>query len=46
VERTEQLDVLRAVGCDSVQGHVFAQAMVESDFLALVAAGQERRRSA
>jgi EAL domain-containing protein (putative c-di-GMP-specific phosphodiesterase class I) len=46
VERREQLDVLRAVGCDSVQGHVFAQPMTETDFLAWIAAGQKRLRIA
>ncbi|HEX8442171.1 MAG TPA: bifunctional diguanylate cyclase/phosphodiesterase [Allosphingosinicella sp.] len=46
VERREQLDVLRAVGCDSVQGHVFAQPMSETDFLAWVAAGQKKLRIA
>ncbi len=46
VERREQLDVLRAVGCDSVQGHVFARAMSEPDFLAWVSGSAERRLSA
>jgi EAL domain-containing protein (putative c-di-GMP-specific phosphodiesterase class I) len=46
VERREQLDVLRAVGCDSVQGHVFAQPMTETDFLAWIDAGQRRLRIA
>lgn len=33
IERREQLDVLRAVGCDTLQGFAFAEAMRESAFL-------------
>jgi diguanylate cyclase (GGDEF)-like protein len=34
VERQEQLDVLRAIGCDIVQGFAFAEPMSEAEFLA------------
>jgi diguanylate cyclase (GGDEF)-like protein len=44
VERKEQLEVLRAVGCDSVQGHVFSPAMSEAEFLAWLSAGRRDRR--
>ncbi len=46
VERPGQLDVLRAVGCDTVQGHVFAHPMTETDFIAWVERRTERRLSA
>jgi EAL domain-containing protein (putative c-di-GMP-specific phosphodiesterase class I) len=46
VERPEQLDVLRAVGCDTVQGHHFAYPMSEADFMAWVDCRPERRLSA
>lgn len=36
IERREQLDVLRAIGCDMLQGFAFAEAMSERDFLAWV----------
>jgi diguanylate cyclase (GGDEF)-like protein len=38
VERQEQLDVLRAVGCDTVQGYSCAEPMTEAAFLAWLAA--------
>jgi diguanylate cyclase (GGDEF)-like protein len=34
VETAAQADILRAMGCHTVQGHVFAQAMFETQFLA------------
>jgi diguanylate cyclase (GGDEF)-like protein len=34
VETVAQADILRAMGCDIVQGHVFATAMFEDEFLA------------
>jgi len=34
VETVAQADILRAMGCDVVQGYVFAQPMFEQDFLA------------
>jgi len=37
VETVAQADILRAMGCDVVQGFIFAPAMFESDFLAWTA---------
>jgi diguanylate cyclase (GGDEF)-like protein len=34
VETAAQADILRAMGCHTVQGHVFAHAMFEAEFLA------------
>jgi EAL domain-containing protein (putative c-di-GMP-specific phosphodiesterase class I) len=34
VETVAQADILRAMGCDTVQGFVFAQPMFEEEFLA------------
>jgi len=34
VETVAQADILRAMGCDIVQGFVFAPAMMEQEFLA------------
>jgi EAL domain-containing protein (putative c-di-GMP-specific phosphodiesterase class I) len=45
VERREQFEVLRALGCDVVQGYLFAEPMSETDFLSLVSedsAGRSR----
>lgn len=36
VERREQLDLLRAVGCDVVQGFAFSEALAEPEFLGWV----------
>ena len=36
VETVAQADILRAMGCDTVQGFVFAQPMYEGEFLAWV----------
>ena len=33
VETVAQADILRAMGCDTVQGYIFAQPMFEQDFL-------------
>ncbi len=46
VERTEQLDVLRATGCDLVQGYAFADPMSEPDFVRWVAARAADQRPA
>jgi diguanylate cyclase (GGDEF)-like protein len=46
VERPAQIDVLRAIGCDTLQGHAFAHPMSESDFIAWVEQRTERRLSA
>jgi EAL domain-containing protein (putative c-di-GMP-specific phosphodiesterase class I) len=36
VETVAQADILRAMGCDTVQGFIFAEPMFEDDFLAWV----------
>jgi EAL domain-containing protein (putative c-di-GMP-specific phosphodiesterase class I) len=41
VETAAQADILRAMGCDVVQGYVFAAPMPEQDFLAWI--GNSRR---
>jgi EAL domain-containing protein (putative c-di-GMP-specific phosphodiesterase class I) len=33
VETIAQAEILRAMGCDTVQGYVFSHTMAESDFL-------------
>ncbi len=40
VESVPQADILRAMGCDIVQGHIFAPAMFERDFLAWTASSR------
>jgi diguanylate cyclase len=40
VETVGQADILRTMGCDIVQGHVFAMPMNERDFLAWTNAGR------
>jgi len=42
VETVAQADILRAIGCDTVQGFVFAQPMFEDDFLAWTGSGRGR----
>ena len=42
VETVAQADILRAMGCDTVQGYVFAEPMFEKDFLAWTASGRGR----
>ena len=44
VETVAQADILRAMGCDIVQGFIFAPAMFESDFLAWTASSREGNR--
>jgi EAL domain-containing protein (putative c-di-GMP-specific phosphodiesterase class I) len=36
VETVAQADILRAMGCDSVQGYIFAAPMFEDEFLAWI----------
>src|ERR687890_1419653 len=36
VETVAQADILRAMGCDTVQGYVFAEPMFEDEFLAWI----------
>jgi diguanylate cyclase (GGDEF)-like protein len=40
VETAAQADMLRAMGCDTVQGYVFAPAMMEEEFLAWIGSGR------
>ena len=42
VETVAQADILRAMGCDTVQGFVFAEPMFEDDFLAWTSSGRGR----
>lgn len=41
VETREQIDLLRNIGCDQVQGYYFAKPMPEEEFFALLAADPE-----
>ena len=43
VETVAQADILRAMGCDTVQGFVFAEPMFEDEFLAWIAQRRPRR---
>jgi diguanylate cyclase (GGDEF)-like protein len=45
VETVAQADILRAMGCDTVQGFVFAPPMFEGDFLSWVASGRGLAKS-
>jgi EAL domain-containing protein (putative c-di-GMP-specific phosphodiesterase class I) len=45
VETVAQADMLRAMGCDTVQGYIFAPAMFEQDFLAWTAASGTAAKS-
>jgi diguanylate cyclase (GGDEF)-like protein len=45
VETVAQADILRAMGCDIVQGFIFAPAMFEEDFLAWTASSREADKS-
>ncbi|MEO8142350.1 MAG: EAL domain-containing protein, partial [Sphingomicrobium sp.] len=44
VENSAQADLLRAMGCDTVQGYVFAAPMTEDEFVAWIA-NADRKRS-
>jgi EAL domain-containing protein (putative c-di-GMP-specific phosphodiesterase class I) len=44
VETAAQADILRAMGCDTVQGYVFAPPMFENEFLDWI--GNADRKSA
>jgi len=44
VETVAQADILRAMGCDMVQGFIFAPAMFENDFLAWTASSRGTSR--
>ncbi|QIK77657.1 EAL domain-containing protein [Sphingomonas piscis] len=45
VETIPQAELLRAMGCDIVQGYVFSKAMVEDEFLDWTANAERGRRS-
>jgi diguanylate cyclase (GGDEF)-like protein len=45
VETVAQADILRAMGCDTVQGYVFAPAMFEHEFLAWTASTRGASKS-
>jgi diguanylate cyclase (GGDEF)-like protein len=45
VETVAQADILRAMGCDTVQGFVFAEPMLEEQFLAWISHGNRRAKS-
>ena len=40
VETAAQADMLRAMGCDAVQGYLFAPPMMEQEFLAWTGSGR------
>jgi EAL domain-containing protein (putative c-di-GMP-specific phosphodiesterase class I) len=46
VETVAQADILRAMGCETIQGFLFAQPMLERDFLAWIAHSVGAGRSA
>jgi EAL domain-containing protein (putative c-di-GMP-specific phosphodiesterase class I) len=43
VERSEQLEVLRAIGCDTVQGFAFSEGIGEVDFLVWAQQNRDQR---
>src|SRR5262249_44272072 len=45
VEREDQRAMLEALGCDALQGYLFAEPLAPSDFASLLAAHVERHRS-
>jgi diguanylate cyclase (GGDEF)-like protein len=45
IETVAQADILRAMGCDTVQGFIFAPAMFEHDFLAWTAGSRSADKS-
>jgi diguanylate cyclase (GGDEF)-like protein len=45
VETVAQADILRAMGCDTVQGYVFSAPMFEDEFLAWVRSGRGGAKS-
>jgi EAL domain-containing protein (putative c-di-GMP-specific phosphodiesterase class I) len=46
VETVAQADILRAMGCETIQGFVFAEPMLEEEFLAWTAHASSEGRSA
>ncbi|MBV9528020.1 EAL domain-containing protein [Sphingomonas sp.] len=45
VETVAQADILRAMGCDVIQGFVFSPAMPEAEFVAWVGSGRQTAKS-
>ncbi len=45
VESVGQADILRAMGCDTVQGYVFAQPMFEAEYLAWISNAERGAQS-
>jgi diguanylate cyclase (GGDEF)-like protein len=45
VETVAQADILRAMGCDTVQGYVFAEPMFEEEFLSWTGSGRRGAKS-
>jgi diguanylate cyclase (GGDEF)-like protein len=45
VETVAQADILRAMGCDTVQGYVFAEPMFEEEFLSWIGSGRRGAKS-
>jgi diguanylate cyclase (GGDEF)-like protein len=46
VETVAQADILRAMGCETIQGFVFAQPMMEAEFMAWTGHAREGRSAA
>ena len=45
VETVGQADILRAMGCDTIQGYIFAEPMFEQEFLAWTCKAPTKRRN-
>ena len=45
VERADQRDTLESLGCDALQGYLFAEPLPPAEFAALLAAHSERNRA-
>ena len=45
VETVAQADILRAMGCDTVQGYIFSQPMFEQEFLAWIRSSDRGAKS-
>ncbi len=45
VEQTAQLNILRALSCEEIQGHIFSKAINEADFTALLEADIAKHRT-
>ena len=45
VEKSAQADILKAMGCQTVQGYLFAEPMVEADYLNWLQRTEDGKRS-